>query len=83
MFLSPHPPLAGIVRRKEWQPGYAKLEKEGKLTPRIKQARSIFERWELCPRKGGMNQMKGILASHRSPLLLEGKLESWVHGGKK
>jgi hypothetical protein len=59
LFLSPSLSCAEIIKRAQWQPGYAKLEKEGKLTQRVRQAHAIFERCQLCPRKCGVNRLKG------------------------
>ena len=42
-----------------WQPAYAKLEAEGKLTERIEKAYSIFEDCALCPRQCGENRLAG------------------------
>ena len=43
----------------QWTPGYAKLENQGKLAPRIEQARAIFEECRLCPRECGVNRLAG------------------------
>ncbi|MBM3189554.1 MAG: radical SAM protein [Chloroflexi bacterium] len=42
-----------------WQPAYAKLEARGRLARRIEQAYAILERCELCPRRCGVNRLKG------------------------
>jgi putative pyruvate formate lyase activating enzyme len=59
LLLTPAAPRAEIIKREKWQPGYEKLEKEGKLAQRVKQAYAIFERCQLCPRKCGVNRLKG------------------------
>jgi putative pyruvate formate lyase activating enzyme len=59
LLLFPSPSRSEIIKRAQWQPGYAKLEKEGKLTQRVKQAQAILERCQLCPRKCGVNRLKG------------------------
>jgi len=59
LLLFPSPSRAEIIKRSRWQPGYAKLEKEGRLTQRVKQAYAIFERCQLCPRRCGVNRLKG------------------------
>ena len=43
----------------QWTPGYAKLEDQGQLAPRIEQARTIFEECRLCPRECGVNRLAG------------------------
>jgi len=66
--LSPAP-LHALQKKKEpWQPAYEKLEKEGKLAQRIKQAYSIFERCQLCPRQCGVNRQKGERGYCRAPV---------------
>jgi putative pyruvate formate lyase activating enzyme len=67
LLLSPSASRAEIIKRAQWQPGYAKLEKEGKLTQRVKQAYAIFERCQLCPRKCGVNRLKGEKGFCRAP----------------
>lgn len=66
-FLVPCRSEAEIIPRAKWQPGYEKLEKEGKLTQRVKQAYAIFERCQLCPRKCGVNRLKGEKGLCRAP----------------
>ena len=57
-------------RKKEgrWIPAYEKLEKEGKLAQRVKEAYSIFEHCQLCPRQCGVNRQKGERGFCRAPL---------------
>ncbi len=42
-----------------WQPAYAKLESEGKLSERVEQAYSKFEKCRLCPRRCEVNRKAG------------------------
>jgi len=51
-----------------WIPAYEKLEREGKLAERIKQAYSIFEHCQLCPRRCGVNRQKGERGFCRAPV---------------
>jgi len=67
VFLAPGLSAADILPRAKWQPAYAKLEKEGKLAERVKQAYSIFERCQLCPRRCGVNRLKGEKGFCRAP----------------
>ncbi len=57
------------VQRKEepWRPAYERLEWEGKLAERVKQAYAMFERCELCPRRCGVNRQKGEKGFCRAP----------------
>ena len=50
-----------------WQPAYAKLEAQGKLAERIEQAYAVLERCELCPRRCGVNRLKGERGFCRAP----------------
>ena len=47
-------------------PGYARLEDEGKLAPRIEDALAIFEECRLCPRECGVNRSEGETGFCRS-----------------
>ena len=49
-------------------PAYEKLEREGKFAQRVKQAYSIFENCQLCPRLCGVNRVKGEKGFCRAPL---------------
>ena len=61
--------LHGLQKKEEpWQPGYAKLEKEGKLARRIEQAYGIFENCQLCPRRCGVNRKRGEKGFCRAPI---------------
>jgi putative pyruvate formate lyase activating enzyme len=51
-----------------WIPAYEKLEREGKLAQRVKQAYSLFENCQLCPRRCGVNRAKGEKGFCRAPL---------------
>jgi putative pyruvate formate lyase activating enzyme len=51
-----------------WIPVYEKLEREGKFAQRVKQAYSIFENCQLCPRRCGVNRGKGQKGFCRAPL---------------
>jgi putative pyruvate formate lyase activating enzyme len=68
VLLSPIPIHAGIRREIEWIPAYEKLEIEGKLAQRVKQAYAIFENCQLCPRKCGVNRQKGEKGFCRAPV---------------
>jgi len=56
------------VKGDSWKPAYMKLEEEGKLVHRIRQADSILEHCRLCPRMCGVNRKKGEKGFCRSPL---------------
>jgi putative pyruvate formate lyase activating enzyme len=49
-------------------PAYEKLEREGKFAQTVKQAYSIFENCQLCPRLCGVNRVKGEKGFCRAPL---------------
>src|SRR4030043_604805 len=53
-----------------WIPAYEKLEKEGKLAQRVKQAYDIFENCPLCPRWCRVNRKKGEKGFCRAPMKL-------------
>jgi putative pyruvate formate lyase activating enzyme len=57
-----------LQKKEDWLPAYKKLEKEGKLTQRVKQAYALFEHCELCPRRCGVNRKKGEKGFCRAPL---------------
>jgi len=67
LFFSPDNLLALPKKREGWRPAYEKLEKEGKLAQRIKQAYSIFQQCKLCPRQCGVNRQKGQRGFCRAP----------------
>jgi len=68
LLLSPVLLHAGQRNEIRWIPAYEKLEMEGKLAQRIKQAYAIFENCQLCPRKCGVNRQKGEKGFCRAPV---------------
>jgi len=66
--LLPASTLAGQRKEEKWIPAYEKLEMEGKLAQRVKQAYAIFENCQLCPRKCGVNRLKGEKGFCRAPV---------------
>jgi putative pyruvate formate lyase activating enzyme len=70
LLLSPSSSLAVPQKEEQWIPAYEKLEKEGKLAQRIKQAYALFENCHLCPRSCGVNRKKGERGFCRAPLKL-------------
>ena len=68
ILLSPISPHAGQKREEKWIPAYEKLETEGKLAQRVKQAYALFENCQLCPRKCGVNRQKGERGFCRAPV---------------
>lgn len=68
LLLSPFSLYAIQKKEERWVPAYEKLEKEGKLVQRIKQAYAIFENCQLCPRRCGVNRRKGEKGFCRAPL---------------
>jgi len=68
ILLSPISPHAGQKRDVQGIPAYEKLDIEGKLAQRIKQAYSLFENCQLCPRKCGVNRQKGKRGFCRAPV---------------
>jgi uncharacterized Fe-S radical SAM superfamily protein PflX len=68
LLLSPVSLHATQKKEERWIPAYGKLEKEGKLAQRIKQAYAIFENCQLCPRRCGVNRQKGQKGFCRAPL---------------
>jgi len=67
LFHRPAPASAGQKADVDWIPAYAKLEREGKLLPRVSQARAIFARCQLCPRRCGVNRLEGERGFCRAP----------------
>jgi putative pyruvate formate lyase activating enzyme len=59
LLLSPPPLHAEQKKEIRWIPAYEKLEMEGRLVQRIKQAYAILENCQLCPRKCGVNRQRG------------------------
>jgi len=68
LFLSPIPLHAKGKKGERWLPAYEKLEQEGKFAQRIKEAYSIFEDCQLCPRQCGVNRQKGEKGFCRAPV---------------
>jgi putative pyruvate formate lyase activating enzyme len=68
LLLSPVSLHATQKKEERWITAYEKLEKEGKLAQRIKQAYAIFENCQLCPRRCGVNRQKGEKGFCRAPL---------------
>jgi len=68
LLLSPVLLHAGQRNEIRWIAAYEKLEMEGKLAQRIKQAYAIFENCQLCPRKCGVNRQKGEKGFCRAPV---------------
>ena len=55
----PPPPAASGGRSGGRQPGYLQLEQQGRLAERAEQARAMLQRCELCPRRCGVNRLRG------------------------
>ena len=70
LLLSPASSLAAPKKEEQWIPAYEKLEKEGKLAQRIKQAYALFENCQLCPRRCGVNRKKGERGFCQAPMKL-------------
>jgi len=67
LFFMPGPLHAARKKEKAWVPAYARLEDEGVLAQRIEKAYGIFEQCELCPRRCGVNRLKGEQGFCRAP----------------
>jgi len=67
-FFFPVSGLSGQRKDADWIPAYEKLEREGKLGERVKQAYAYFENCQLCPRKCGVNRQKGEKGFCRAPV---------------
>ena len=65
----PRASQAKTKKEPAWIPAYEKLEREGKFAQRVKQAYSIFESCHLCPRRCGVNRVKGEKGFCRAPLI--------------
>jgi putative pyruvate formate lyase activating enzyme len=68
LLLSPSSSLAVPKKEEQWIPAYEKLEREGKLAQRIKQAYALFENCQLCPRRCGVNRKKGERGFCQAPM---------------
>jgi len=66
--LFPSTLLAKQGKEERWVPAYEKLEREGKLADRIKQAYALLEKCQLCPRMCNVNRQKGEKGICRAPL---------------
>src|SRR4030042_3519185 len=61
-------PLHAVPKKDDrFIPAYEKLERDGKLLQRIKQAYAMFENCHLCPRRCGVNRQKGERGFCRAP----------------
>src|SRR5512136_3422432 len=67
-YLLPASTLAGQRKEEKWIPAYEKLEMEGRLAQRIKQAYALFENCQLCPRECGVNRQKGEKGFCKAPI---------------
>lgn len=68
LFVCPSSSLAVPKKEEQWIPAYEKLEKDGKLAQRVKQAYDLFENCHLCPRRCGVNRKKGERGFCRAPM---------------
>ncbi len=68
LLLSPLSLHAGPQKEIQCITAYERLEMEGKLLQRIKQAYAFFENCQLCPRKCGVNRQKGEKGFCRAPV---------------
>ncbi|MDZ4165749.1 MAG: hypothetical protein U1C55_11545 [Smithellaceae bacterium] len=68
LFLSPVPLDAKPKKAEQWRPAYLRLEEEGRLAQRVRQACAILEHCQLCPRMCGVNRIKGERGFCRAPL---------------
>ena len=50
-----------------WRPAYVRLEEQGAFEERIDQAVAMLEHCELCPRRCGVNRLRGEQGYCRSP----------------
>jgi putative pyruvate formate lyase activating enzyme len=66
--LSPGFTLARQRKEEKWIPAYEKLETEGRLAEKIRQAYAIFENCQLCPRRCGVNRKRGERGFCRAPV---------------
>ena len=64
-------PLTGATERladeSDWQPAYRRLEDQGRLAERVEEACRLFEQCALCPRKCGVNRLRGGRGFCRAP----------------
>jgi putative pyruvate formate lyase activating enzyme len=51
--------ISTVARRREFEPGYLKLERSGELERRARELRAIYRSCRLCPRQCGVDRLKG------------------------
>jgi putative pyruvate formate lyase activating enzyme len=68
LLLTSSPSLSISKKEDPWVPAYEKLEREGKLAQRVKQAYAIFENCQLCPRGCGVDRKKGEKGLCQAPM---------------
>lgn len=51
----------------DWEPAYLRLERSGELAERVEQAYARLEHCDLCPRRCGVNRLKGERGLCRAP----------------
>jgi len=61
---------AGLLPKEAWPPAYEKLERKGEFSKRIKQAYALLEQCELCPRRCGVNRIKGEKGFCQAPAIV-------------
>jgi len=67
LLFSPRPLLAKPPEIKTFHPAYERLEETGQLAERVERAYAIMEQCELCPRRCGVNRLKGETGFCRAP----------------
>ena len=68
LLLFPTSSRAKQKKQEEWHPAYEKLEREGKLAQKIKQAYDLIDSCQLCPRRCGVNRRKGEKGFCQAPI---------------
>ncbi len=48
-----------VMRRRDFEPGYRKLERQGELQNRVRALKEIYSSCRLCPRACGINRSRG------------------------
>ncbi len=51
--------VSATARRKDFEPAYLKLERSGELARRAQELRAIYRSCRLCPRRCGVDRLKG------------------------
>jgi putative pyruvate formate lyase activating enzyme len=76
-------PQPRVMRRKEWEPAYLALLKNGELDRRAKALRAVYDSCRLCPRACGVNRNKGEKGVCKTAARV--KVASWGphHGEEK